>query len=116
MTAVHTQPLAESLRQMIAVLEDERRSLAEMDLDTITATTAAKLSLCGTLAATEPHMIDAECEGLLVSARQLNEVNRRVRNLLAANVSARLDALSGTSSIYSKQKKMAAGSRHSVTV
>lgn len=111
-----TLTLAENLRQMIAVLEEERRGLAAMDLDTITETTQSKEALCGTLAMVDPLELDAECHGLIVSAKQLNEVNRRVRNLLSANVSARLDALTGQSSVYSAQKKMAAGSFKSLSV
>jgi hypothetical protein len=44
--------------------------------------------------------IDAECLGLLDAARRLNEVNRQVRNLIAANVSSRLDMLTGAPALY----------------
>ena len=44
--------------------------------------------------------LDEECRGLLDAARRLNEVNRQVRNLIAANVSARLDALTGAPALY----------------
>jgi hypothetical protein len=44
--------------------------------------------------------VDEECRGLLDSARRLNEANRKVRNLIAANVSSRLDALTGNSQLY----------------
>jgi hypothetical protein len=37
---------------------------------------------------------------LLDAARRLNEVNRQVRNLIAANVAARLDALTGSPALY----------------
>ena len=40
-------------------------------------------------------LIDGETRTLAETARQLNEVNRRVRNLLAANVAARIEALGG---------------------
>ena len=40
-----------------------------------------------------PAMLDGETRVLAETARQLNEVNRRVRNLLAANVAARIEAL-----------------------
>src|SRR6202007_872202 len=51
--------------------------------------------LCDTLEGTEPEAVDAECKGLLEAARRLNEVNRQLRNLIAANISARLEALTG---------------------
>ncbi|MEA1157669.1 hypothetical protein U8M34_29400, partial [Klebsiella pneumoniae] len=47
-----------------------------------------------------PSEIDEECRGLLEAARRLNEVNRQVRNLIAANVSQRLDALVGSPALY----------------
>jgi hypothetical protein len=37
--------------------------------------------------------------GLLEAAKKMNEVNRQVRNLIAANV-ARLDAYTGGASVY----------------
>ena len=37
---------------------------------------------------------------MLEAAKRLNEVNRQVRNLIAANVSARLDHLTGAPPIY----------------
>ncbi len=92
--------LAGKLRQMIAVLEDERQSLAGLDVDALVLVTADKQTLCEDLeAAATP--IDSECRGLLEAARHQNEVNRRVRNLLAANVAARLDALTQSPCLYS---------------
>jgi len=44
--------------------------------------------------------VDDECRGLLDAARRLNEMNRQIRNLIAANVSARLDALTGAPALY----------------
>ena len=44
--------------------------------------------------------LDEECTGLLDAARRMNEVNRQVRNLIAANVSSRLDALTGSPALY----------------
>ena len=38
--------------------------------------------------------------GDAAAARRLNEVNRQVRNLLAANVAARLDALTRSPGLY----------------
>ena len=92
------------LRQMIAVLQAERQALAGLDLDAIMGTAQDKVLLCGTLDQFTPFAqagpIDEECRGLLDAARQLNEVNRQVRNLIAANVSARLDARTGSPALY----------------
>jgi hypothetical protein len=88
-------PLAQGLRQMIAVLERERQALAALDADGLVGAARDKDSLCDTLAALEPQMLDGETRTLAETARQLNEVNRRVRNLLAANVAARIEALGG---------------------
>lgn len=88
-------PLAANLRQMIAVLERERQALAALDADDLICAARAKEALCDELAAIGPQMLDGETRGLAETARQLNEVNRRVRNLLAANVAARIEALGG---------------------
>lgn len=92
--------LRDTLRQMLAVLEAERQALAGLDLDAILCTAADKEQLCGTLDRSGVTEIDEECRGLLEAARRLNEVNRQVRNLVAANVSARLDALTGAPALY----------------
>lgn len=88
--------LADSLRQMIAVLEAERQALAALDADGLIGAAREKEALCEALAGIGPEALDAETRGLAETARQLNEVNRRVRNLLAANIAARLDALAGS--------------------
>ena len=88
------------LRQMIAVLQAERQALAGLDLDGIMGAAQDKTRLCGTLDQLSSLSIDDECRGLLDAARRLNEVNRQVRNLIAANVSARLDALTGSPALY----------------
>ena len=96
--------LAASLRQMVAVLEDERQALAALDMDAIVGATHHKLALCDTIDvfgdAQVDAPLDAECRALTEAARDLNEVNRRVRNLLAANVAARIDALAGRPGTY----------------
>ena len=96
--------LRENLRQMIAVLQAERQALAGLDLDAIMGCAQDKVALCGTLDGCGPFAesfaLDEECRGLLDAARRLNEVNRQVRNLIAANVSARLDALTGAAAVY----------------
>jgi hypothetical protein len=80
---------------MIAVLQRERQALAALDADALVGAAREKESLCDTLAALEPQSLDGETRSLAETARQLNEVNRRVRNLLAANVAARIEALGG---------------------
>jgi hypothetical protein len=88
------------LGQMLAVLQAERQALAGLDLDAILGAAADKTALCGTLACTGGPKLDEECRGMLDAARRLNEVNRQIRNLIAANVSARIDALTGAPALY----------------
>jgi len=88
-------PLANNLRQMIAVLERERQALAALDADSLIGAAQDKETLCDALATITPQRLDGETRTLAETARQLNEVNRRVRNLLAANVAARIEALGG---------------------
>ena len=102
--------LADSLRQMIAALQEERQALAALDVNAIMATANQKEALCELLENCPTALVDDECAGLIGSAKQLNEVNRRVRNLLAANASARLDALTGSAGTYgNKQRNSFAG-------
>lgn len=95
-----TTQLRETLRQMVAVLQNERQALAGFDLDGIMGMANEKQSLCAVLGDADQDLVDEECRGLLESARRLNEVNRQIRNLIAANVSARLDSLTGAPAIY----------------
>jgi len=96
--------LRETLRQMLAVLQAERQALAGIDVDEIMGAAVDKARLCDRLegagALAQEAGVDDECRGLLDAARRLNEVNRQVRNLIAANVSARLDALTGSPQLY----------------
>lgn len=92
--------LAAQLRQMISVLEAERQALAALDLDGLVASRHEKLALCDAIEAQVPPRVNGECRSLAEAARELNEVNRRVRNLLAANVAARIDALAGRTGTY----------------
>ena len=96
----HATNLRELLRQMLAVLQAERQALAGLDLDAITGSSLDKRALCGRIDSGAFVEIDEECRGLLDAARRMNEVNRQVRNLIAANVSARLDALTGSPALY----------------
>jgi hypothetical protein len=92
--------LRETLRQMVAVLQDERQALAGLDLDGIMGAAHDKQALCGRLEGADAAQVDEECRGLLDAARRLNEVNRQVRNLIAANVAARLEAITGSPALY----------------
>lgn len=92
--------LRDTLGQMLAVLQSERQALAGLDLDAILGAAAEKTLLCGTLGTTGAEEVDEECRGMLDAARRLNEANRQIRNLIAANVSARLDALTGAPALY----------------
>lgn len=95
-----TLELRDALRQMVAVLQEERQALAGMDIEAIAGCASSKSALCGRMEGVEEAAVDAECRGLLDAARRLNEVNRQVRNLIAANVSSRLDAITGAPSLY----------------
>lgn len=90
----------DTLRHMVAVLQDERQALAGLDLDGIMGASMGKSALCERIEEGGITAIDEECRGLLDAARRLNEVNRQIRNLIAANVAARLDAITGSPAIY----------------
>ena len=98
------QELRDNLRQMVAVLQNERHALAALDLDAILGCAHDKRELCGRIDATGPfgegYALDEECRGLLDAAMRINEVNRQVRNLVAANVTARLEVLAGSPALY----------------
>lgn len=95
-----TANLAASLRQMLAVLDTERQALAALDVDALLLSTHDKDALCAALETHGAVGLDPECRTLVAAARQKNEVNRKVRNLLAANVAARLDALTASAGTY----------------
>jgi len=97
---MHPFDLRDVLRQMLTVLESERQALAGLDVDTIIGCAVRKNVLCSRLEDTTAAAVDEECRGLLDAARRLNDVNWRVRNLIAANVSARLNALTGQPALY----------------
>ncbi|PEQ14725.1 flagellar protein FlgN [Novosphingobium sp. PC22D] len=92
---------------MLAVLEAERQALAGLDLDAIVGATNDKTRLCGTLDAVADFDVDEECRGMIDAAKRLNEINRQVRNLVAANVSARLNALTGGQPLYDAGRRYA---------
>src|SRR5690349_19867371 len=92
--------LHDMLRQMLAVLQAERQAVAGLELAGIVGAAADKRELCGRIDRNGGLSVDEECRGMLDAARRLNEVNRQLRNLIAANVSARLDALTGAPQLY----------------
>ncbi|MBC2670450.1 flagellar protein FlgN [Novosphingobium piscinae] len=107
-----TQTMRDSLRQMVAVLQEERQALAGLDLDAIMGAAVNKQGLCDLLQDNDPAEVDDECRGLLEAARRLNEVNRQVRNLIAANVAQRLDALVGSPALYRARPAYAYAGSH----
>ena len=94
-----TAPLRDNLRQMLALLEGERQALAALDLERIITCADGKQTLCDALDGRSAE-IDEECRGLLDAVKRMNEVNRKLRNLLAANVQARLSSLTGNFTVY----------------
>jgi hypothetical protein len=88
------------LRQMLAVMENERQALAGLDLEAIMGCANQKGALCDRLGSASNDNLDEECLSLLEATKRLNEVNRQVRNLLAANVASRLEALTGGPALY----------------
>ncbi len=92
--------LRDALRQMLALLESERQALAGLDLDGILTSSNGKLELCEIIERNAGGPLDEECRGLLDGVTRLNEINRKIRNLTAANVEARLGSLAGRANIY----------------
>lgn len=91
----HSRLLTGHLRQLVAVMERERQALASLDADDLFEIAHEKEHLCEALSGFGGETLDDGTRALAETARQLNEVNRRVRNLLAANVAARIEALGG---------------------
>ncbi len=92
--------LRDALRQMLAVLEAERQALAGLDVDAVMGAANDKGRLCGALEGASGVILDDECRAMLEAARRQNEVNRQVRNLVAANVAQRLNVLTGSPQLY----------------
>jgi len=104
--------LKDSLRQMLAALNDERQALAGIDLDAILICANQKSALVSEIADIGMDELDDECRGMVEAAHRLNEVNRHTRNLLAANVTARLNMLTGRSDVYRATPASAYIGRH----
>jgi hypothetical protein len=100
MTAAAVPDVTQTVRHILAVLQDERRALAGLDLAGIVDCATRKGHLCEALAGADTAAIDAALHDLLASAARLNDGNARLRNLIAGKVSTRLTALTGRSSLY----------------
>ncbi|MFV0643431.1 MAG: hypothetical protein ACK5NN_02865 [Sphingomonadaceae bacterium] len=98
---VKNPPVRQNLRQMLALLEEERQALASLDLEQILGCANTKQHLCLLLEQNSEATLDEECRGLLDAVVRLNATNRKLRNLISANIQSRLDALSGGSVLYS---------------
>ena len=64
------------------------------------------------LEAVERGDLDEECLGLLDAVKRLNEINRRLRNLIATNVQNRLSALTGSGQAYAAAPRAAYRAAH----
>lgn len=96
--------LRESLKSMLALLEGERSALASFDMERIMTCADGKLELCERIEREAQKGVDEECHGLLDAVHRLNEINRKLRNLIAANVQARLSALTGAVGMYASAR------------
>lgn len=96
-----------TLRQMLALLEGERQALAALDLERILKCAQGKLDICAELESWTEADLDEESRSLLDAVRRLNDINRRLRNLVATNIQSRLSALSGSTGVYRTRPTMA---------
>lgn len=95
--------LSDNLRQMFALLEAERQALAAIDLERIITCADGKMTLCDAIEGRGAEL-DEESRGLLDAVLRLNDVNRKLRNLIASNVQTRLTALSGGNALYDARR------------
>lgn len=103
------RPLRDTLRQMLALLEGERQALAALDLERILTCADGKVELCDAIERSTSGALDEECRGLLDAVQRLNEINRKIRNLIAANVEARLGSLTGRVGLYGEGRAASPG-------
>lgn len=89
-----------TLRQILAVLERERQAFASLDLDMIVECSERKVSGCDQLSSASLPEMERETRELLEAARRQNEINRRMRNIIANNVTGRLRRLTGDDGTY----------------
>lgn len=95
-----TMQIKETLRQMLALLEGERQALAALDLERIITCAEGKTGLSDRLDGIERQDLDEEAIGLIDAAKRLNDINWRLRNLIATNVKSRVDAMAGKAGMY----------------
>lgn len=101
---IQQHSLHQCLRQILAVLEAERQAIAGLDLDAITLAARDKSKLCEQIDTIDTVELDEECQAMLMAARNGNETNRQMRNLVAANIQARLDMFTGSPKIYGSKR------------
>jgi hypothetical protein len=95
--------LRDTLRQMLALLEGERQALAALDMERILTCSHGKLELCDVIdRCSSSGDLDEECRGLVDAVKRMNEINRKLRNLIASNMQARFTALTGCVGLYSQ--------------
>ena len=92
--------LREALKRMLVLLEGERAALTTLELERILTCADGKMELCEEIERSSQAGMDEECRGLLDGVGRLNEINRKLRNLIAANVQARLSSLTGSAAVY----------------
>lgn len=97
-------PFRETLRQMLALLEGERQALAALDLERILTCADGKEELCQRIEREAKGDLGEEERGLLDAVARLNDINRKMRNLIAANIEARLSALTGKVGLYAQAR------------
>ena len=98
------RPLREALRQMLALLEGERQALAALDLERILTCADGKVELCERIERGVTGALNEEERALLDAVTRLNDINRKMRNLIAANVEARLASLTGSVGLYGQAR------------
>ncbi|HWK41744.1 MAG TPA: hypothetical protein VNR60_07410 [Croceibacterium sp.] len=89
---------------MLALLEGERQALAAFDLERILTCADGKLELCERIEQAARGDLNEEERGLLDAVARLNDINRKMRNLIAANVESRLTALTGKVGVYAQAR------------
>lgn len=94
----------QELRHVLAVLEEERQAFAALDLERMMVCANAKQTTTQKLSAANDAGLDEEAMGLLDAARRCNAANRKMCNLIAAQISGRLDALTRGNVPYDRGK------------
>ncbi|MCJ7420387.1 hypothetical protein [Sphingomicrobium astaxanthinifaciens] len=90
-----------ALRHILALLDRERQAFATLDIDLMAACVDDKVSSCDLLEGAQANELNEETLELLHAARRQNEINRRMRNILASNVQERLQRITGRDHSYS---------------